>query len=186
MPASSGSAQDGALDGNFVVARPDPRKRLADRIHHFLAIGLARGAQIGILSERDRLQRAGLGTVEDAGGAVDVAAAERDDSLRDTAKSIHRGVSLPVVSQDEIDDHVGCKVAKRRARCLDVGALAENVPNMTRRAGRQAGLGESAMVDGHFVSLCEEVLDDKRPDETAAADQDQPHVSTIPRRRRED
>ena len=64
--------------------------------------------EVGFLGDRDGLERTGIKSMQDSMGAVDVRAAEGDDSTRDPAECVHQQLGLRSAAENTIQDHVGC------------------------------------------------------------------------------
>src|SRR5262249_15498057 len=163
-----------APDWNLVVLVVEPAEYLLQHLYPFGRIGLERRPQGRALGQRHRLERSRLRAVQDAAGAVDVAAAQRHDARRRAAEHVHERVRLPSRAQDQIDDDVRADLAQLVTMLGEPRAIAKHFTGDLDLRFRVSAVKEDDVVAGAGESGC-----DLRPDDPAAADQKNAHRPSV-------
>jgi hypothetical protein len=163
--------QDCLFDLDFVVLIIHPPEDLFQLLNELRRVYFALRSKLRILSQGDLLQRTRFKSVQDAACAINICAADGDDTFGNAAHSSHQLRRLTSTAKDDVDHHVRIELRNVVPHFCDTVAVAGNA----RYALRQASLRSCVTERRNVTTALQKLRDHMRADESARADNKDPH-----------
>src|SRR5262245_60661884 len=162
--------------GDFVVLLVQPLKNILQCLNRGHWINLAISANLRHLSQRQRLKRPWFSSMKDTGSTINVHTTENNHTSRKTAKDVHELLGLTSRAQYQVDNNIRCESPEIRHVVGKASAVADDL--------FRTGDGTRAtMKHAYPMTKRLKFRTDIRTDESCRANQQNPHVCFLIKRR---
>jgi hypothetical protein len=167
-----GVAEDHSLDRDLIVIfrHPGEDRLLTPQV--IAIVGVELGSQLGILGDRQLLQRSRRLLQQDFIGPVDILAADGDDASRQAAEKIHQSAGLLFIAQQEIDYDIGRDLFELGAVPGELIPVADDSPHRIW----QNRSSITAMNYSHVMPLPDQIANHEGPDKARPANDQNLHT----------